>query len=304
MQTIIPMAIVLLKAFAETAVRGLHSLGAMLGITHNDAVAVQGDLDALVKADADSQTAKANLKAAQAAHDEQAEKAAVFLAVNRELLKPALGSRYSVLWNQAGFNNATLAVPRDPGARLAMVKSLEVFYETNPALETVGVATQVIAGALYESLAASIDALNAARVAQRDKKAARDAAMAAVAERLRALRRELKQFLGRNDSRWLEFGFAIPGSNTVPEPPNGLTATAGAVGSAVLNWARTISATRYRVFAQVVGVDADFVHVDTVTDLSKVITGLTPGAHVKFYVTAANSAGEGLPSETVELVVP
>lgn len=304
MSTLIPQAIDFLKSFAEQTVRGLHFLGAMLGITYNTEADVTADLDALNKANSESQTAKAALKAAQAALDAKSEEAAVFITVVRDVLKPKLGNRYSVAWDQVGFFNRTLAVPRPVAKRQGLLKSIELYLTANPAAEIVDVATHTMAADLYQALSACVDTVAKAQSDQRSKTAARDAASAALDKRLRSLRRELKETLSDNDPRWVEFGFNIPADRSVPAMPEGLTAIAGAVGTAMLSWAHSIGAARYRVFAQKVGVDADFVYVATVGDLSKVIAGLPSGAHVKFRVTAANEAGESLPSEPVELVVP
>jgi hypothetical protein len=44
--------------------------------------------------------------------------------------------------------------------------------------------------------------------------------------------------------------------------------------------------------------------VDTVTKTSTQLTALPTGKHVKYYLTAVNAAGESVPSQTVEVIVP
>jgi hypothetical protein len=65
-----------------------------------------------------------------------------------------------------------------------------------------------------------------------------------------------------------------------------------------------VYAERFNIWQQVVGVDAEPVKVETVTEILKGLSGLPTGAHVKFYLTAVNAAGESVPSEIVEVTVP
>ena len=62
-------------------------------------------------------------------------------------------------------------------------------------------------------------------------------------------------------------------------------------------------AEHYRVWKQVVGVDADFVAAGSPTDSDFTLTGLPSGATVKVRVTAVNDAGESQPSVTKQIVV-
>ena len=70
------------------------------------------------------------------------------------------------------------------------------------------------------------------------------------------------------------------------------------------DWARAVGTERYHVYKQVGGVDAEPVLVATVRETSTDVGGLPSGAHVTFYVTALNVAGESLASQTVTAVIP
>jgi hypothetical protein len=72
----------------------------------------------------------------------------------------------------------------------------------------------------------------------------------------------------------------------------------------LVDWADARRAERYRVFRQIVGADADFVHAVTVTESDATLSGLTSGSTVKVRVTAANAAGESRPSAEAQIVVP
>jgi len=247
-------------------------------------------------------TARIKNTSARSSADQQAK---AFILSARDVLKSKLGYRYNEAWGEAGFRNRSLRVPSTVDGRASTLKSLELYFDAHPDLEVGDLQlTSVHAGELYTALMDSITALSSSLTAQRDKNIAKTAAMKAMRDKLRNLFQELKQLMGDDDSRWQEFGFKIPAELATPEAPEGLTVVPGATGSAVLNWARSVNATRYRVFRQIVGADAEFVHIDTLTELSKIVNSLPSGAHVKFYVTAANGAGESQPSATVEIVVP
>jgi len=187
---------------------------------------------------------------------------------------------------------------------LGVVKAMQLYLEAHPAVTVAGVATAELAGGVYDELSTAFSASKQAKADLRKRKAARNAAANAVRVDLMLLRRELSMVLEDNDPRWLDFGFNVPADVSVPDAPEVFSVTAGAPGHLVLNWAFPTNATRVRVFRQIVGVDAEFVHIDTLKESSKDIGGFTSGAHVKFYITAANAAGEGLPSRTVEVVAP
>ena len=88
-----------------------------------------------------------------------------------------------------------------------------------------------------------------------------------------------------------------------PTSPEGLILTPGATGSLYSDWANARRANRYRVFIQVIGTDANFRYVDTVTESNYLFTGLPSGATVKVRITAANDAGETAPSAEVQATV-
>jgi hypothetical protein len=78
----------------------------------------------------------------------------------------------------------------------------------------------------------------------------------------------------------------------------------GSPGVVLADWSDASRATRYRVFKQVLTVDANFVAADTVNDSDYTLSGLPSGKTVRVQIVSANDAGQGQPSAVVEIVVP
>lgn len=78
----------------------------------------------------------------------------------------------------------------------------------------------------------------------------------------------------------------------------------GGEGHLLASWESAPLAQRYHIYRKIVGVDADFVLAKTVTETEADVNSFTPGQLVRVRVTAANDAGESLPSEMVEQTVP
>ena len=93
----------------------------------------------------------------------------------------------------------------------------------------------------------------------------------------------------------------IPGDPRPPEKVEDVTASAQPGGIIVADWPDTVRAAHYRVFKQVVGVDAELVLVKTVEESDVELTGVPSGATVKLQIVAANGLGTGTPSDVIEL---
>jgi len=305
MKNIIPQAFDRLLSFADLVTAGLHALAVILGVVHNGEDALRADADGARKANSEYQAAVTATKLAFAAKEATGKEVKAYIVRAREVLKPILGQRYNVAWREAGFLTPTLRVPKSLDVQQNMLMSLSAYFTAHPEAEVADWdVTAVRAKELHDALAAQAAAASAAASEQRQKRIVRDAAVAALDARARALRNELKQLLEDNDPRWLDFGFSVPADVSTPQAPEGLTVTAGGAGEALLSWGHTVNADRYQIYQEVVGVDTKPVKAASVTETSKELRNLPTGAHVKFYVTAINSAGESLPSEVMELVIP
>ena len=117
------------------------------------------------------------------------------------------------------------------------------------------------------------------------------------------LLRELEQLLGAEDSRWYAFGLSRPADPETPAVPDDLALAAGVPGAVHAAWSPARRANRYRIYKKEAG-DAEFQATATTTGLEATISGLKPGAAVEIQVAAANDAGESLPSDPAQIVVP
>jgi hypothetical protein len=303
MKNPIPSALDDLFALAEKAADGLHSLQTTLGIMHNTEALLRADLDAARSANSSYQAAKTTRLAATDAQNSADEDATAFILAARDSLKGTLGQRYSQAWNEVGFN-ASIAVPSTLDGRVSLVKAMELYFTAHAEQEVAARnITHDRAETLHAALSSAVSAVNAAWADQRNKKDARDEAAVALQNRLRKLSRELQQFLGDNDPRWLEFGFNVPADSELPEAPEDLIVAPSASGHLLARWSASPRALRYHVFKQVVGADQGFVYAVTVNDPTADMNTFTPGAHVKVRVAAVNEAGESQPSDAAEAVV-
>jgi hypothetical protein len=115
---------------------------------------------------------------------------------------------------------------------------------------------------------------------------------------------ELFEFLDAAVAEREGLGLNAPADPATPGIPDGLVLAAGPAGSIYADWADARRAERYHVLKQVVGTDAEPVRVATVDDSDATLTGLPTGATVKITVKAVNAAGDSLPCDPVETVVP
>jgi hypothetical protein len=300
----IPKALGTMLSRGQTGADGAHKYGATLVLVHNGEIAIQGDTDAAIKANDEYQSAVAASPLAAAAFKAADIKATTLITVSRDLLKPVLGVRYSKAWNAVGYFNPSLRVPRTSDQRRTLVNSLRAYLEANPDKEVVGVMTAAIASTVFTELSDAMSAWSDAQVTQRQKRVARDAAMKVLRTRLQNLFHELKQLMSDNDPRWIDFGFNVPSDLSIPEAPEGFAVMPGIAGHVMMSWQRPVGATRFRIFGEVVGVNTKPVAMGKTGELSMDLGSLASGAHVRLYVVAGNAAGESLPSQTVEVVVP
>lgn len=302
----IPKDLELMFALGEDMADGLATHAATIGIFQNTEARVRTDLAAARTAYENFINARANkrtLVTAQTLADSNG-KAFILSAVG--VLKNFLGTSWSEAWEPAGFINESLAMPSTLAARQTVLAALGSYFTGHATHENapLGV-TAVIAGTRFTALSDARSAVNNALADVGTKKVLRDAAVRTLYKRMRGLIDELGQLLEDDDPRWPAFGLVPPGASLIPDPPDSLILVAGpGLGTLQVDWADVPLATRYRVFKQVVGVDADFVHVVTVTESDAEISGLPPGATVRVRVTSANDAGESAPSATAEIVMP
>lgn len=301
----LPQGIEALFTLAEDMADGLNAHETAVGVKQNTQTAVRAALsDAQTKQSAflAARSAQKSLTAAQTVADSNAK---AFIAAARSVLATYLGAGWSQAWVATGFPNQSTAVPSTMAERQALLASLQAYFTANPSQENAPLnVTAARAGTLFTALSDARSAVNAGLVDAGQKKAARDASETALRRRMRGLVDELTQLVAEDDPRWYAFGLNPPAAPDTPDVPDGLVLTAGEAGTVLADWADAARAEHYRVFKQVVGTDPDFVAVAMVNDSDATLSGLPSGGTVRVRVTAVNEAGESLPSESAEMVVP
>lgn len=294
-----------LFTLAEDAADGLHTYEAAIGIKQNTEADVRADLTGARVASTDydnSRSAKTTLSTAQTVADSNGK---AYLGAARKILALKLGESWSDAWLPTGFPDNSTAVPNTIEARQSLLFALKDYFTANPASEVAALnVTAAQAGLLASALSTARSVVNDGITQSGQKKNVRDAAVNKLLIRLRGLVSELGQLLQDDDPRWNAFGLNLPSAPNTPDVPDAPVLTAGAPGTMLADWADTRRADHYRVFKQVVGVDADFVFAGNPTDSNLTLTGLPHAATVKICVSSVNAAGESQRSDAAQIVVP
>ncbi len=283
---------------------GLHSDGVAVGVKQNTEAAFDTDITAAENTEAIYQTALAAKTAPAQAQTIADSNGKSFIGSSKRNLVDYLGSTWSAAWAPVGYVDKSLAMPTTIEERQQLLKSMAAYYTANPTQENAAKnLTAAQALALFTALKDSRKAVADTTKDAANKKVTRDAAFDQLRNRERGLIGELGTLLADDDPLWHVFGLNAPADSEMADVPEGLILTPGAAGSLYSDWADARRASRYRVFIQVIGTDADFRYVDTVTDSNYLFTGLPSGATVKVRITAANDAGESQPGAEVQATV-
>ena len=228
--------------------------------------------------------------------------ASLFCGQARDYLKPKLGPTFSALWAEIGFEGQNLEVPLRDGKRLSLLDGFKAYFLAHIAEESATFnITALRAQVLRDALASGVQTTTNCKFDTRSKRDAQDAAEATLLKKLRCFWTELESILDPLDPRWLKFIDRIPGDPRAPEQVDEVSASAQLGGVITLNWEDTERVARYKVFKQVVGVDAELVLAETVEDSDAQLTGLIAGTTVKLQIVATNSVGDAPASEVIEL---
>lgn len=155
--------------------------------------------------------------------------------------------------------------------------------------------TAAAAKALHTAVDDLESQINQANTQVTELRGKRQSQLRELRQHLRLLREALDTSYDDADARWRAFGFERPIDTTAPTRPKGVTLRReGAVH--VLAWESAVRAEYYRIFAEVEGESVEGLP-RSVSETSAVLEVLPPQAVVK--VSAANGAGESLPSQPV-----
>ena len=294
-----------LLALAEDIADGLQTLEAAVGVKQNTEAVLRGTIAAYRAADTQLGAAKAARGVADVAVDTADDKAKAFLREARKVLTHYLGETWNVAWEATGFPNQSTAVPRSPEERMNLCASLQAYFTNNPAQESAqfGV-TAALAQGKFDAASDARDGFDAKDAAVTLKDQALTTAFKNLKKRVRGLITELETLLADDDPRWHEFGLSRPSDPDNPEKVTGLVLTPNMPGDVMVKWGRAPRATRYRVYKQVLTVDAAPVNIETVHDRQFMLEGLPSGKVVRVYIVAANDAGEAPASEAGEVLIP
>ena len=302
---VLPKALPPLLTLAEDMADGLHTHEVAVGVKQNLEAVLRAALVAVNTAELNFANAKAGKVTLTTAVTVADSNGKAFIGTARGVLEPFLGTQPSTAWEPVGYPADSLALPPTQAERQALLDDLKDYLTANPARENAPlVITAVRAGLLFTALSDGRSNANQGNTNAVQKKVLRDAAVKALRKRMRGLIGELEGLLADDDARWYAFGLNPPGAPETPEIPEGLVLAAGGAGELGADWSDAPRAGHYRVWKQVVGVDAGFIAVGSPTDSDFTLEGLPSGTTVKVQITAVNDAGESQPSETRQMVVP
>jgi hypothetical protein len=217
------------------------------------------------------------------------------------VLKSVLGTRWNTQWQAAGFTTPSLALPDDP---VPMLLGFREYFKANPAKEVAPInVTAARAQLLVDNIQDAGAAVASAKQLRVAYKAARDASLRKLKERLSGLRGELDQILSDDDGRWYEFGFRRPADGSMPLPVPDLVLTPVGPGTVLAQWGLASLAENYRVSWRIAGSADEPMEIGLFTDRQATLTALPSGANIVVGVSARNDSGETEPTEAA-IVVP
>lgn len=294
-----------LLALAEDMADGCHNHEVAIGLMHNKEADMRASITALRNAESAFGTAKDNRQEAMDVLQAADAAAAIFLGKARKVLQSFLTNFWSAQWEPTGWPDQSTAVPSSQEKRLNLCASLKIYFTNVPAHEVAALGvTAALAQTNFQAISNGRDALAMKEQAQASAKQARDIALKNLRKRVRGLTNELADLIEEDDARWHAFGLNMPSDPDTPEAVEAVSLAANMAGKVVVTWPRARRATRYRIFAQVLTVDADFVNVETVHDREAMLESLPSGKTLKVKIIAANDAGEAPASPIAQIAVP
>ena len=262
-------------------------------------------MNALIAADGKYNASRSAKQAASDAFKPKDVALSEWLQVTRNILAARFGNRWSTMWAQAGFTDATTRVPGRIEGRLGLALSLAGFFTANPTFEVKSMdVTATKATALRDAANTARQAVLAADVVIKTDQDARDAAYETFVGSMRSLVRFLDGTLQADDPRWLAFGLEMPSMNTTPGKPLNVRVMVDEAGDLIVECDPPALAMRFRWRMLLVGVETDYRLVARSVDPMAKITGAMPGTTVQIIVQAVNGNSQGVASDPIIFSVP
>ncbi|MBK8093219.1 MAG: fibronectin type III domain-containing protein [Verrucomicrobiaceae bacterium] len=300
----LPDKLDLLFALAEDMADGLHQHETPVGVKQNTEAVIRAALAAARAAETTYGECKVVKKTANAAATSADTSGKILLTNARKRLSKFFGEAASTEWESAGWQPGTTGIPRSQDERFDLIASLKAYFTAHPAHESADMeVTAALADAAHTAISNARATLGQKITESGQAKVARDNAERNLRLRMTGLVTELETLLSAEDALWHAFGLNRPADAETPEAPSFTTVLPGPNHSLLVDWDDSLRADRWRVWIKIIGVDADFRAVLTVTESDATIPGLTAGATVQARVTSVNDAGESAPGPVAEAIV-
>lgn len=283
------------------AIGGATQHGVAIGIKQHDASSLTAKKTSLTNAESTLDAAKAELKTRTTALASFLLTAILFLMRVRDMLKPHLGTQHSTAWAAVGFLSS-LELPSNLEQVKFKLQKAITFLTANPTFESADQnLTAEAAQTILDNIIIKENAVTAQRTVVGNAVKAKNTSLRNAIRAIGGLVSEMKGLVPSTDSIYLAFGLNIPGAQAIPSVPINLTA-ALLNAAALLKWDAAERAERYRIYKKVIGVDADFVLVDSREELDYMLEALPANATIQLAVSAMNNGGESALSEAVTIV--
>lgn len=300
----------LLLTLAEDMSDGLGTLGVALGVKQVTEAVLESAIGSFRLAEETYGGSKGIKKGQTTVRTVADSNAKSFIGQARKILATQYGEAWNEDWAMipwVGPNANSTAVPSKQADRMELCKRLSNFFTTHADLQVNTTKIQVTAALAltrHNALKAARDTSNTGLVSKGQLRVSRDQTEAALRRLMRGLIDELAVLLPAEDPRWEEFGLTPPAADDLPDVPEPPVLTLAGPMKIFADWADAARAQHYRVFVQIVGVDAAFRFAVSVDDSDAMLEGFASGQTVRVQLTAVNGAGESLPGTFAELVIP
>ena len=284
---------------------GLTKDGAALDIKQVTAAEMKTKTDALVAADKAYNTSRSTQETAYVNFHAADDTLTTWLGKVTGTLAAFFGKRWNRQWVQVGFISPSIGVPSTISDRLALGLRVVDFLTVNPGYEAANQGVTAVQGKAVRDAVIATQTLAVNSDADvSNKGTARTAASNALTSSMRMLIGVLSELLNPDDTRWLDFGLALPAASTTPGQPVNVTVHMDGEGNLVVQCDPTPFATRYRTRTLVVGVENEYSLAKSSRAPVMTFPGAQPGQTLQIIMQAVNGNLQGVASEPVQFTMP